>query len=95
MTTKNILKYLFITAVAIIAAFSLADSLGYFNTKPYTAVSHGSHNHYVPHNRDPNVSLDKFPTEKPGPNEVITPTGQIVTKQEWEKMSTQKNALQQ
>ena len=89
MTTKNILKYLFIAVVGVIAAFSLADSLGYFNTKPYTAVSHGSHNHYVPHNRDPNVSLDKFPMEEPGPNEVITPTGQIVTKEEWEKRSAQ------
>lgn len=78
MTWKNRLKYLFIVAVFIIAAFALADSLGFFNPKPYTEVSHGSHIHYVPENRDPNVGIDKFPMVAPGPNEMITPTGQIV-----------------
>lgn len=85
MTSKNKLKYLFLLAVLIAAGFALADSLGYFNPKPYTAVNHGSHNHYVPDNRDPNVGIDKFPQEEPGPGEMITPTGQIVKKAEWER----------
>lgn len=78
MTTKNKFKYIFIFVVLIAAGFALADSLGYFNPKPYTAVSHGSHFHYVPENADPNVGIDKFPMTEPGLREVITPTGQIV-----------------
>lgn len=78
MSSKNTLKYIFIAVVVVLASLALADSLGYFNPKPYTAVSHGSHVHYVPDDRDPDVSIDKFPQEEPGPREKITPTGQIV-----------------
>ncbi|WP_372638815.1 hypothetical protein [Fodinibius sp.] len=78
MTTKNKLKYIFIAVVAVLASIALADALGFFNEKPYTAVSHGSHSHYVPHDRNPDVSIDNFPMEEPGPNEKITPEGQIV-----------------
>lgn len=80
MTSKNIIKYIFIAAVLIVAGFAMADALGWFNPKPYTAVSHGSHVHYVPENRDPDVGIDKFPQQEPLPTEVITPTGQIVPK---------------
>ena len=78
MTSKNKLKYIFIILVLVLAGFAMADSLGFFNPKSYSAVSHGSHNHYVPDERDPKVSIDKFPMEEPGPKEKITPTGQIV-----------------
>ncbi len=78
MTSKNRLKYIFVGVVLVLASLALADALGYFNEKPYTAVSHGSHEHYVPHDRDPDVSIDKFPQEEPGRGEKITPTGQIV-----------------
>lgn len=80
MTSKNIIKYIFITVVLIAAGFALADALGFFNPKPYTAVSHGSHFHYVPENRDPDVGIDKFPQQEPRSFEVITPTGQVVHK---------------
>ncbi|MDX1638464.1 MAG: hypothetical protein R3281_10870 [Balneolaceae bacterium] len=91
MNAKNKLKYIFIVAVIVAGGFALADSLGFFNPKPYTEVSHGSHVHYVPENRDPNVGIDKFPTEPPGPNEVITPQGQIVSKEEWERQQAAGN----
>lgn len=89
MTSKNTLKYLFIAAVIVAAGFALADSLGFFNPKPYTAVSHGSHFHYVPENRDPNVGIDKFPTQEPGPDELITPQGQIVKRSEFRNRNSQ------
>jgi len=78
MTAKNKFKYLFLTVVIILAGIALADALGYFNPKPYTEITHGSHIHYVPENADPDVGIDKFPMREPGPNEVITPTGQII-----------------
>lgn len=85
MTSKNKLKYIFIVLVVVAAGFALSDALGFFNPKPYTEVSHGSHVHYVPEDRDPKVGIDKFPQQEPGPGEMITPTGQIVKKSEWEK----------
>lgn len=78
MTSKNKWKYLFIVVVIALAGLALADALGYFNQKSYSAVPHGSHNHYVPDDRDPDVPIDDFPQEEPGPGEKITPTGQIV-----------------
>lgn len=88
MTSKNTLKYIFIALVLAAAGFALADSLGFFNPKPYTAVSHGSHFHYVPENRDPKVGIDKFPQEEPQTDEMITPTGQIVKKSDWENQNS-------
>ncbi|WP_212747618.1 hypothetical protein [Fodinibius saliphilus] len=82
MTSKNILKYIFIAAVIVLAGFALADALGYFNQKSYTKVSHGSHSHYVPHDRNPDVAINKFPREEPAPGEKITPTGQVVPAEE-------------
>ena len=81
MTSKNELKYLLIGLILILAGFAMADALGFFNPKPYTKVSKGSHAHYVPDNRDPDVSITRFPKRPPGPNERITPKGQIVKKQ--------------
>lgn len=78
MTSKNLIKYIFIVVVLVVAGFAMADALGWFNPKPYTAVSHGSHVHYVPENHDPDVGIDKFPQREPRSFEVITPTGQII-----------------
>lgn len=79
MTAKNKLKYYFIAFVIIMAGFAMADSLGVFNTKGYTEVSHGSHIHYVPDDRDSNVPIHNFPTEAPGPDQRITPDGRVVS----------------
>ena len=80
MTSRKKFKYAFIAVVFIIAGLALADALGAFNPKPYKAVRHGSHVHYVPNDRDPSVPLDDFPMKKPGPHEKISPTGQILPK---------------
>ena len=85
MTSKNKFKYLFLLAVLVASGFALADALGAFNPKPYSEVHHGSVIHYVPDKRDPDVSIERFPTQEPGPNEVITPTGQVISKSEWER----------
>lgn len=78
MTSKNARKYIFIAVVVVLAGLALADSLDLFSSKPYSAVSHGSHVHYVPDNRDPDVPMNKFPQKEPAPGQKISPTGQIV-----------------
>lgn len=60
--------------------FVLADTLGFFDHRPYYEVPHGNHTHYVAKDKDPSVSVGDFPTRPPGENERITPTGQIVPK---------------
>lgn len=80
MTSKNKLKYGLIAIILIMAGVAMADALGVFNPKPYTKVSKGSHAHYVPKDRDPDVSISRFPKRPPGPNEEITPQGNIVNK---------------
>lgn len=80
MSRKNLIKYIFIIAVFVIAGFAVADSLGLFIDKPYKAIPHGTHNHYVPFDRQEGVPIGDFPTEEPGPNEMITPDGHIVPK---------------
>ncbi|MEX0686237.1 MAG: hypothetical protein WD267_13110 [Balneolales bacterium] len=74
-------KRIKITALAVIIiflGFVFADSIGVFNTENYRVVPHGSHNHYVPKDRDMNAPLDAFPTEEPAEGERITPFGDVV-----------------
>lgn len=78
MTAKNRIKYLFIACIGILALVAMADALGFFNEKPYTEVTHGSHIHYVPHDRKSDVPIHNFPQQEPGPDQEITPTGQLV-----------------
>lgn len=81
MDRKKTFKYIFIVAVFALAGLALADAVGVFNSKPYKAVAHGSHVHYVPNDRAPGTKIDDFPMEKPAPDETITPTGKVVKKQ--------------
>lgn len=77
---KTRFKIVFFAILFVSTLFALADSLGFFNPKEYTEVNHGAHNHYVPHDRDPNVPLSRFPMDEPEEDERITPTGQVVKK---------------
>lgn len=60
----------------LIIAFSRA--LDPYDERGVASISHGDHTHYVPRDRDPNVSISNFPTTPPGPNERILPDGRVV-----------------
>ena len=45
-------------------------------------IEHGDHYHYVPENRNKDVPIGRFPIEPPGPGEYITPSGEIVEKEQ-------------
>ena len=81
MTSKNKLKYAVIVIILTLAGFAMADALGFFNPNPYTKVSKGSHAHYVPDDRDPDVPITRFPKRPPAPDEKISPKGPIVKTQ--------------
>ncbi len=72
-SARLMLLVLFLLFVGLMTA----DALGVFNEKPYTAVPHGSHDHYIPDACEDPVASD-FPTREPAPGERITCDGQIV-----------------
>ena len=45
----------------------------------YAEIAHGDHTHYVPKDRNETVPISSFPTREPGPNEQITPDGDIIS----------------
>ena len=44
-----------------------------------TMVTVGEQTHYIPDDRNPNVTDDKFPVGPPGPGVIITPGGQLAS----------------
>ena len=71
-------RWALLVLAAVFFAFVLRTVLFPHGDGPYVEVPHGDHVHYVPKDRDPDVPVGEFPTEKPGPNERITPDGRIV-----------------
>lgn len=82
---SKVLIYLLLVFIVGIAFVAVSDSLGLFSNKPYKAIPHGTHNHYVPHERDSDIPIGEFPTQPPSDREVITPDGRIVPSSEAEK----------
>lgn len=67
-------------AVVLLAFFSylLWFVINPYRNQPYEKVPHGDHVHYVPKDRNENVSISRYPTRAPEPGERITPDGEIV-----------------
>jgi hypothetical protein len=67
-------------AVVLLALFSylLWFVINPYRDQPYEEVPHGDHVHYVPKERNENVSISRFPTRPPEAGERITPDGEIV-----------------
>jgi len=49
-----------------------------YRNQRFEKIPHGDHVHYVPKDRNPNVSVSRFPTRKPAEDERITPKGEVV-----------------
>ena len=73
-------RWFVIVFFAFLILLLMQPILDPYGEKGYMEISHGNHVHYVPRDRDPNVSISNFPTTPPGPNERITPDGRIVPK---------------
>lgn len=78
---KRIFTWVVIVVALLFFASVLRESLDPFGDAEYLEISHGDHVHYVPRDRDPQVSISNFPTQQPGPNEMITREGRVVERE--------------
>ncbi len=78
---KRLGLWAILIAGALFFLFVLRDAADPYGGRPYIEITHGDHVHYVPPDRDPKVSISKFPRVPPGPNEIITPEGRIVPRE--------------
>ena len=68
------------TAALALVLVSFADALGAFKSTAYTAVPHGSHDHYVPDRcGDDAPRTGEFPMREPREGERITCDGNLVS----------------
>lgn len=73
-------RWLVLVLFAVLVLITMQPILDPYGDKGYMEINHGDHTHYVPEDRDPNVTISSFPTTRPGPNERILPNGQVVPK---------------
>jgi len=72
-------RWILITVAAVFFAFVVYQALNPFPDQPYLEIPHCNHVHYVPKDRNPDVPMNRYPTQLPGPNERILPDGRVVT----------------
>ncbi|WP_103021077.1 hypothetical protein [Salinibacter altiplanensis] len=58
------------------------EVLNPYRGQRFEKIPHGDHVHYVPRDRNPDVSVSRFPTRKPEADERITPDGQVVPRKD-------------
>ena len=61
-----------------LVSWVMLDALGAFDSKDFTAIPHGSHDHYVPKIRDEGVGADNCPTRPPESDEFISTQCQLI-----------------
>lgn len=75
---RHLRRWIAIALAVVFFGFVFYQVLNPFPDQPYIEISHGNHVHYVPKDRNPDISVSDFPMRPPGPNEHITPDGRIV-----------------
>lgn len=75
---SSIRRWIVGAVIAVILGLAFYGAVEPYDERGYVAVPHGDHAHYVPRDRDPDVSISNFPTSPPGPNERIMPDGRVV-----------------
>ncbi|PEN14998.1 hypothetical protein CRI94_01520 [Longibacter salinarum] len=74
-STRRIVVALFFVGLIVVVTY---NAITQFADQPYMEVPHGDHVHYVPKDRDEDVPMSDFPSQKPAPNERILPDGRVV-----------------
>ncbi|HLA63419.1 MAG TPA: hypothetical protein VK610_03270 [Rhodothermales bacterium] len=85
MTSRQKVRLLLFAVLAVFVAIAATDVLGLraSNTsvvgpQGYSAISHGSHTHYVPNGWTGDPPISDFPHAPPPPGMTVGPTGAYV-----------------
>jgi len=71
-------KAIVIGLASLLVGWLLLDAMGVFDETEYTAIPHGSHDHYVPNELDEGVGADNCPTRAPEVDEFISLQCQMI-----------------
>ena len=75
---RSMRKWILVGVAAVFFGYLFYIVVNPYRGQRFEEVPHGDHVHYVPKDRNPDVPIGQFPTQKPGPGERITPDGQVV-----------------
>lgn len=74
----NLRRIVFGVAV-VFAVIVLVDALDLFDSKSWTEISHGNHSHFIPYDKDEDVSVSSCPQHPPADNEMLSSQCQLLT----------------
>ena len=75
---RSMRKWIVVGVAVVFFGYLMYVVINPYRGERFEEIPHGDHVHYVPKDRNPDVPVGQFPTQKPGPNETITPDGDVV-----------------
>jgi len=75
---RSMRKWILVGVAVVFFGYLFYIVVNPYRGQRFEEVPHGDHVHYVPKDRNPDVPIGQFPTQRPGPNERITPDGEVV-----------------
>lgn len=69
-----------VAGVVLLVFFAtlMREVINPYRNQRFGEIPHGDHVHYIPKDRNPDVPIGRFPTQKPDEDERITPDGRVV-----------------
>lgn len=80
-SSSSVGRWIALALAVLFFGIVMQEVLFPFAGQPYQEIPHGDHTHYRPKDYNPNVPISAFPTQPPGPDERITPDGDVVPKE--------------
>jgi hypothetical protein len=77
-SSRTKLRRVIYTVGAIFVGVVIVDALDLFDDKTWSEISHGNHSHFVPYDKDEDVSVSNCPQSAPADNEIISPQCQVL-----------------
>jgi hypothetical protein len=77
-STRPRIRFLY-AAAAVFVFIVVLDALDVFDDKTWTEISHGSHSHFIPYDKDEAVSVSDCPQRAPSETELLSSQCQILT----------------